>query len=306
MPWSEWITPDLTGGPNPLVKYSHTTSVSVVEGADLTSDVAAAYALASTGDGDIFQTAVYDRGVTRTTGVRAVITSPTSVAGAGSATVNMQQVAYWYAKPDDALIAGQRDWFPDLLLGLTEGVDYAGRPDRSPDDDDYYVEYQSGIDAEFAGWLALAGITWFQDVPSTTASGRIAFATNPPPTETPPPFDSVFSAMPQIEPQSGPAILSVSGGASGSTDFSASLEGLTSFGIVSLPDALPPNDAEWAMNFPEWQVSAMVQLPPFRYWIPGGDTWLRNHQRDDGLGSNAPRNHRVSSVQRSVRNHGYR
>lgn len=36
-----------------------------------------------------------------------------------------------------------RDWFPILLDSLEEGVDYGIRPNRTEDDDDAYVEYES-------------------------------------------------------------------------------------------------------------------------------------------------------------------
>jgi hypothetical protein len=52
-------------------------------------------------------------------------------------------------------------------------------------------------------------------------------------------------------------------------------------------------------------VGTNVRVSFVQLLVPG-DTYVRNHQRDDGLGNNARRNHGATSWQRSNRNHGYR
>lgn len=47
--------------------------------------------------------------------------------------------------------ASERDFFPELLSTLTLGVDYDVRPDRTPEDEDAYVEYEPG-DNTLVGW----------------------------------------------------------------------------------------------------------------------------------------------------------
>jgi len=54
-------------------------------------------------------------------------------------------------------------------------------------------------------------------------------------------------------------------------------------------------------GFGEFLVAQWSQIA-----VGGVETYLRNHQRDDGLGANAPRNHGATSRQGSIRNHGYR
>lgn len=74
--------------------------------------------------------------------------------------------------PDDTF-----DWFPPLLDTLTEGVDYSVRPDRSPGDEDAYVQYDTGTPV-FEGWanwnpvIRLFGSAQLNDhfIPDTTTS----------------------------------------------------------------------------------------------------------------------------------------
>ena len=157
--WSAWITPDPTEFGSRGYSMAMETSddgvsrgvppVQVAYDEDVNLEIGRAVAAAREAPYAIADTASVGGAVARVTGSKNNTWNPYTT---GEAQVGQQ--LYTVAPLGDPLT--YRDWFPNLLRSLTEGVDYAAIPGKDPlRDDDAYVEYESGANT-IIGWAA----TW--------------------------------------------------------------------------------------------------------------------------------------------------
>ena len=291
MPWSPWITSAPKPWLNALEKYQWNNATGSYVNDDAHTAITNAYLAAASTPAT---TRVFGR-----FGLPSGFQKPdlsgtfSPTAGTPFAEVYLDQLIRWYDLAAVGDYSGERDWHPDEFLTMTEGVDYIGRPDRTPFDDDYYMEYEPGV-ATFAGWYALGSIGFdpAESLSTSLASARIALATAMAP-EEPPLFGGTFAETPVLEPQTGPALVTVTGGGSAtSVDLAPGIGSLTAFGIAILTDAEPwPLDEGAAVPTATWVVNNSVTVlgkllfPRWRYWMPDGGTYLWN-VRSDGLGRN--------------------
>lgn len=199
-----------------------------------------------------------------------------------------------------------RNWFPALLQGLVQGVDYGPRPDRNPlTDNDAYVEYADGPNADL-GWVMpsvqiqpLVNVDDTNHPASGTATGTLELLASSYPT----------TAGTDVGPlPTGTPIRTVGVGEGGT--FTPAAPAFTSFSLVLATSSvdIPVNThIGWGVTlsfFPRQR----TQSPMWRYWIPDSThpLPLRQRQRDDGLGlSGTPRWRGGNSRQSSNRWRAY-
>jgi hypothetical protein len=190
-----------------------------------------------------------------------------------------------------------RYYFPPALWDLTEGVDFSLIPGTSD-----YVEYQAGGVSVLSGWAMPPILFTFpivHTVDGDLVPGLAEFflqtgsVTQPFPVDTPfasyEPSDSVLSVYP---PDPGP------------------VDQFWLTARLTERDSIPPFEytggATLGQIYASWSAPDIyIILPPYRYWILGTPP-LRQIQRDDGLGRSVMRARSTHSVQKSIRQRGYR
>jgi len=212
---------------------------------------------------------------------------------------------------------------PAALGALTLGVDYDVIPGRDPAVDLYaYVDYDPATPPTVVGWtntdihLFVAG--WAEAPGGTVSVYFDPTAAYPDMPYGPDPHTGYNAYMPWHRSPTGLEIATLAYDAGANTwpdptviplDIPA---GTTSW-TISLRDTLiesPPlgvdgdNPRHWAWlrTYPY----ALVDPGRYRYWKIGGAAPLRQVQRDDGLGRSVARARGGTSVQRSLRQRGYR
>lgn len=227
-------------------------------------------------------------------------------------------------------LANLRDWAPDELDALEYGVDYGPRPDRDESEDlDAFIQYMDGVDSTRTGWEGYGVIEfWASDPPDEPVAGEFRLEMWTPPVlpeEMPGPIDSLpwsYSDPVTGSPVGGTFLGGWNGVESDTPDedpivFSSSIPDEEEFAIVLLTAPFPLEDGPaggyppgtvWgrhqAVNSPSVVVNALIQYPPWRYWIPGRLP-LRQRQRDDSLALGSPRQGKKTSRQGSIRQRGY-
>lgn len=192
-----------------------------------------------------------------------------------------------------------REQMPPAMDALTEDVDYAVRPGYAGWEDDAYVEYADDPNV-WTGWTSqnMQGQAYETANPSNAATGTMGMTidTGYPDTEGADigPFPGIGTAF-------------------------ATWTSVTMVDIGPIPDPGPVNTFTLAV-MPEISAASNVAMVPFfptprmvvilpawRYWMPDTEPLpLRQKQRDDGLGRSVVRARSTHSIQRSVRQRGYR
>jgi hypothetical protein len=202
-----------------------------------------------------------------------------------------------------------RDWFPDLLGGLTEGVDFGPRPDRTESDPDLYVQYQDGPNVATSTTLSTPR---FKVVNSVSTFGSQPFSVGFTPNT------SHFAG----ETGSWPGVGTVFG--SGDAELGAEEDfqdefptgsiypatGVTSFTIAaqltgSEPPATNPAGEFAAVDLKTPRPLLNFVTPQWRYWIPDTLLPLRIRQRGDGLSIETTRLRNRASRQTTNRLRGF-
>jgi hypothetical protein len=195
-----------------------------------------------------------------------------------------------------------RDWFPVALDSLEEGVDYSVRPDRTDDDDDAYVEYESDGDntvtEEFAPLLRFQSGGVGGGDGGTPGDGlwELGYAADPTlpeqesdgsefSVESWPPIGTVFAS-------GGVEAVNTSHSAEFPTGFSTASTLRVAVRMPGTPPRLddPGGEGSVAAQHVQFTLGApsfRYQMPRWRYWIPG-DIPLRQFPRNDGLRGGAP------------------
>jgi hypothetical protein len=209
----------------------------------------------------------------------------------------------------------ERDWYPSALFPLTEGVDFSVRPDRTPSDQDAYVQYEDGSGVS-AGWdLSDLAVEWTNPYglggPGTTISEptsqlqvEMNLGITPQPVGGTPIFPAIGSGT----------ILGIYTAAYVNTTLGCADPGpASSVGLfvhdpnyATLPIA-PSGDAYSVTGSASWGFSKPVfisHIPRFRYWKLTSPP-LRQLQRDDGLVGSTFRHGGGTSRQGSIRQLGY-
>ena len=263
MPWSEWLQqPDYTQGFLNQYRLAINQQIDYLTGTNTTTGTPGPSVGAAGASRSISSAGVYD-----------------------SATVDGRQYTvapFWET---------DRDWFPDPLYDLTEGVDYTVRPDRTGSEDDAYIQYEDGPNVR-TGWnwirapkvtLAQGGSSWVVEMVNGTnyvagdnpggppASGLV-FATGDGST----PVDTVLPSIP-----------------------TPTADTFAIFG------RLTDNSVESAFEVQYPTPNILYRMPRWRYWVPGGPPPLRLRQRDDNLFLNAGRIRNRSSRQTTNRLRSY-
>lgn len=192
--------------------------------------------------------------------------------------------------------AEYRDDNPPALDALTENVDYAHIPGTSQ-----YVEY-APTDSTWLGWEFPDGQTgqiFRSPDPANPwiGEGSIGWQLDTSwPTEgylyADPSQDRVWDLWTSYDP-----VPLLNPGNPGNVDFTITVNYNPTGGTTS-----GRAEATWY----EVRPYMLVELPAWRYWIPGGVPPLRQKQRNDNLARGVYRARSTSSVQNSVRQKSYR
>lgn len=193
-----------------------------------------------------------------------------------------------------------RDWFPVELLGLTEGVDYSIRPDRTDMDDDAYVEYESTDDntvtEEFKPIVRYeSGAVGGGEFGTMDGDGiwSLGYVANP---TLPDPDSPAYAYTVETWPGLG-TVFATDGVVASGTSYSASfpdVAGLETLLVSPKMTGSPPLFGNAGVaNFTLGAPSFRYQMPRWRYWIPG-ILPLRQYPRNDGLRGGAPSAHPTS------------
>ena len=202
----------------------------------------------------------------------------------------LSQTAIQVTAPDG--YSTYRDSYPEALWSLTEDVDFSLIPGTED-----YVEYQDSASV-LAGWdMPSMSVTYDSQNPGSLAEFSIHSGpvTQPFPVGTPvhsyssPTGYSGYEYM--VLPDPGPV-----------EQFWITVRDNTRDTIPPYGIAIHASGQAYGTWFSVPYIE--VILPPYRYWIP--DFPLRQVQRDDGLGRSVMRARSTHSVQKSIRQRGYR
>lgn len=168
MPWSEWITPDplempARGYSLHLTRTGHFEDASDLE---INDAVGVAVSAARHSTETVADTASVGSADAVISGTKGSTSNPFT-----SADATIGQQIYTVVPIGDPLTF--REWFPDLLRSLAEGVDYDVIPGKDPlQDDDAYVQYEGGPNA-LLGWQTPWAATLVVDA-GTSTTGMLA------------------------------------------------------------------------------------------------------------------------------------
>jgi hypothetical protein len=195
-----------------------------------------------------------------------------------------------------------RDYLPNLLATLTEGVDYGIRPDRTEADRDAYVEYEDGdsaITEEFKPLLRYESGS-IGGGPEAARDGdglwELGYTANPTL-----PVEESDGAEFSVETWPALGTVFASGGVeatntSHSAEFPAGFSTANAIRVAATmsgtpplvpPEGAPGSAAAASARFTIGAPSFRYQMPRWRYWIPGAPP-LRQFPRNDGRRGGAP------------------
>lgn len=304
MPWSDWIQSEPYERVTPARYAALTQSGNGVAGGSLDEVMAdSASVLYSTTEAI---TTVYGQSVLSSANgaSRAEDANDIGTPGAWHGGVIQTQSVSWF-DTGNLDLATWREWFPDELFDLTEGVDYVVRPDRTGTEDDAFIQYEDGV-GELEGWSGHS----FGQVTSNAGTYEPRHATakwrllSPSPTVPAiPPVDGSVDAPPLVlTPSAGAPIAQILnattvGGFTPGVSVDLTITGaVTEFAVLMVTDEssdIPFTDGDSYTH--EWNVTglmlsarALVRLPRWRYWVPG-DSWVKLKNRGDGLGMSTKR-----------------
>lgn len=239
-------------------------------------------------------------------------------AGYDGATSTFAEIGQGVLNLQGSLFADRFDWFPARLAGLTEGLDYAVRPDRVSGDTDAYVQYEAAH-TSFLGWRDWVAHVSYTDL-GAESSDYLGGVSAEPPWDgtgfdlrlarvdlladgiTPPWYG--YGAGVSIGSAHVPMDLNLGAYAGGAhaedllfplsavaaQDFSL-LTQPSFLDTVALPNPTPASasmSARFALSLIEGTYLGPVvvyQRPRWRYWIPTERVAaVRLVQRDDGFG----------------------
>jgi len=303
MPWSEWIQSDpYERGTLARYRMSTQTGATNYTGGTIDEVVGDAESALYSGSSAEAETTVYGQLSGVNPGAsRFENYTDSGTPGLWTGGIVQTQGVAWF-DTDDLELATWREWFPNELYDLTEGVDYEVRPDRTGSEDDAFIEYEDGV-GQVQGWTGFApgritSITGSFDGPHATVKWRLL---SPPPAvpAIPDPFGSVTASPFALTPSDGTAIAQIvnatTTGSSSGVPVNLSIAGpVSEFAVLIITDEssdIPfsggdPGDSTyihgWVGTGLIGSAGAYVRLPRWRYWKPG-QLPLRQRQRDDGL-----------------------
>lgn len=299
MPWSEWIQSDPYERGTSARYKAHTVSGTQVDGKANAAEALGESETMLYGTTDATTTVYGQSAGYSPSASRAEDAAFQLDSGDWSGIVQQNQSVVWF-DTDDLELATWREWFPNELYDLTEGVDYEVRPDRTGSEDDAFIEYEDGV-GQIQNWYAFASgriLIHNASYSPKHATAKWRLLSPPPAVPAIPPTSGSVSASPVVfTPSAGTPVAQILNttlvGSPSAVPVEVIIAGpVSEFAVLMITDESsdePPTDPEIAAYGHEWVVSglpsvaaAYVRLPRWRYWKPG-QLPLRQRQRDDGL-----------------------